>query len=87
MSARGYSQCVAQVTDPSVSAEPILNLTAGYVLRSIEQLPKQGSKQPWKLRMNYALDVPALRFGPLEDGAMSFSSPAPRAQALAEAAI
>ena len=78
---------MAEISDPSISEEPILDLTAGYVLRSIDQLPKQGSKPPWKLRMNYALDVPTLRFGQLEDGTMRFSSPAPRAQELQKAAV
>ena len=87
MSAHRYERCVAEIADPSISAEPILDLTAGYVLRSIDQLPKQGSKPPWRLRMNYALDVPILRFGQLEDGTMRFSSSAPRAQALEEAAV
>jgi hypothetical protein len=71
---------VPRVTDPSIVEEPLMPLMAGYVLRSVDQLPKQGSKEPWKLRMNYPLDLRTLRFGPIEDGAMQFSSPAPQAQ-------
>ena len=77
MDAHGYRQCVPQVTDPSIVEEPLMPLSAGYVLRSVDQLPKQGSKEPWKLRMNYPLDLRALRFGPVADDAMQFSSPPP----------
>ncbi len=43
------------------------------MLRSIEELPKQGSKAPWRLYQNYALDILTLRYGAIEDGAMQFS--------------
>ncbi len=36
-------------------------------------LPKQGSKKPWKLYQNYALDTLALRLGKVDDGTMEFS--------------
>jgi monooxygenase len=81
MDAHGYTECVPRVTDPSIVVEPLMPLSSGYVLRSVDQLPKQGSKEPWKLRMNYPLDLRALRFGPIADGAMQFSSPAPQARA------
>ena len=42
-----------RVNDPSVTEEPLLDFTSGYVLRSLDDLPKQGSKEPWKLRQNY----------------------------------
>ena len=37
-----------------------------------EGLPKQGSKFPWRLRMNYFADLLALRFGKLDDGVLTF---------------
>ncbi len=73
MDAEGYDVCMPHLSDPSVTEEPLLDFTSGYVLRSIAELPKQGSKEPWKLRQNYAVDLRALRYGPLEDGAMRFS--------------
>lgn len=45
------------------------SLASGYVQR---MLPKQGSKRPWKLHGNYAMDAAALRFGGVADGAMEF---------------
>ncbi len=43
--------------------------------RSLDKFPKQGSKKPWKLYQNYALDIMAMKFGRVEDGAMEFSKP------------
>ncbi len=65
------------LNDPSVSPEPILDFTSGYVQRSVADLPKQGSKEPWKLRQNYAVDLRKLRYGSLEDGAMQFKRRVP----------
>ena len=42
------------------------------LLRAVADLPKQGSKEPWKLRQNYAIDLRSLRYGSLDDGAMTF---------------
>ncbi len=61
-------------SDPSVTEQPLLDFTAGYVLRSIDQFPKQGSREPWKLRQNYPFDLRAIRHGPVDDGTMRFSS-------------
>jgi monooxygenase len=72
MAARGYAWCVPRRRDTSVTEEPALGLTSGYVQRASAILPKQGSKTPWKLRQNYALDMVALRFGSVDDGTMDF---------------
>jgi monooxygenase len=74
MDEHGYRQCVPRAGD-SVVPEPIIGLNSGYVLRALERLPKQGSEEPWKLRQNYAIDLRALRHGPVVDEAMHFSSP------------
>jgi hypothetical protein len=77
MEATGHRQCTPLNRDPSVTEEPFIDFTSGYVLRAIDQFPRQGSKAPWRLHQNYARDIVALRFGALEDGAMVFSNPAP----------
>ena len=51
---------------------PILDLESGYVLRAVEQFPKQGSKSPWNMRQNYILDRFHSTFGSINDH-MSFS--------------
>jgi monooxygenase len=67
MEAGGYDICAPLLTDPSIKAEPLLDFNSSYVLRSIAELPKQGSKEPWKLRQNYPVDLRSLRFGPVDD--------------------
>jgi monooxygenase len=74
MSEHGYEQCVPQNRDPSVTEEPFIDFSSGYVQRAIEHFPKQGSKAPWRLYQNYALDIMTLRFGAIEDGALRFST-------------
>ena len=72
MDRHGYSQCAARLNDPSVTPEPVLDFTSGYVLRALHTLPRQGSKQPWRLYQNYIKDVSLIRFGKLDDGTMEF---------------
>jgi monooxygenase len=73
MDEQGYEQCVPHNQNPSIIEEPFIDFSSSYVLRSIDQFPKQGSKAPWRLRQNYPLDIVSLKFGALEDGAMQFS--------------
>jgi cation diffusion facilitator CzcD-associated flavoprotein CzcO len=68
-------QCTPRRNDPSISEELWIDFSSGYVQRSIASFPKQGSKAPWRLHQNYALDVMALKFGAVEDDAMEFSNP------------
>jgi cation diffusion facilitator CzcD-associated flavoprotein CzcO len=72
MDAHGYDHCTPNNRDPSVRPQPFIDFSSGYVLRSIDKFPKQGSKAPWRLHQNYARDIMALKFGALEDGAMEF---------------
>jgi monooxygenase len=69
----GYVQCTAHNRDPSVLERPFIDFSSGYVQRSIDKFPKQGSKAPWRLHQNYALDIFNLKFGSLQDSAMEFS--------------
>jgi len=72
MDAHGYSRCTPRQTDPSIVEEPLINFSSGYVQRSIDSFPKQGSKAPWRLYQNYALDILTLKLGPVTD-AMEFA--------------
>ena len=76
MDRAGYQVCVPQNDDPSVTLEPWLNLSSGYIQRVADKLPKQGSKLPWKLHQNYVKDVMSLRYGSLNDGVIRFLNPA-----------
>jgi cation diffusion facilitator CzcD-associated flavoprotein CzcO len=69
----GFRQCMA-LRDPSVAERPFIDFSSGYVRRSIENFPKQGSKAPWKLHQNYPMDILNMRFGSVDDGVMEFSN-------------
>ncbi len=73
MDEHGYRQCTARNRDPSIVELPFIDFSSGYVQRSIDKFPKQGSKAPWRLHQNYPLDILNLKFGAIEDGAMQFS--------------
>jgi monooxygenase len=73
MDRRGYKQCMPHNVDPTITELPSLNFSSGYVQRSVAKMPKQGSKRPWRLYQNYALDIVSLRFGKVDDGVMRYS--------------
>lgn len=72
MDANGFKEC-RPVASPGIKEEPLFDFSSGYVQRSIHAFPKQGSRSPWKLYQNYALDLVTLRHSPLDDGAMRFA--------------
>ncbi len=69
----GYRQCVARLDHPGGERRPLLDIRAGYVLRALDGLPKQGTRAPWLLRQNYLLDYLAFRLGRVDQRALEFS--------------
>jgi hypothetical protein len=67
MDAHGYRVATPKAPDPSVETEPFIDLKSGYVLRSLDQLPKQAKAHPWRLHQNYAQDIRLLRKGSIDD--------------------
>jgi cation diffusion facilitator CzcD-associated flavoprotein CzcO len=67
MDAHGYRVVTPRAPDPGLPTHPFIDLASGYVLRSIEALPKQGDATPWRLHQNYPRDIRLLRHGPLDD--------------------
>ena len=45
---------------PTITEVPWLDFSSGYVQRAVAKMPKQGSKRPWRLYQNYALDIVSL---------------------------
>ena len=72
MDAHGHAWCAPRWRDPTLTEEPALALQSGYVQRAAGMLPKQGSKQPWKLYQNYLYDTLSLTLGTVDDGTMEF---------------
>ena len=81
MDEHGYRVFTPLAPGPSAQLAPLLDLQSGYVLRSIDALPKQGDRPPWRMHQNYPLDVRMLRHGPLEDEGIAFSAGRPAAAA------
>ena len=71
MRRHGYRSVVPR-RDDAVKEAPFLDFTSGYVQRALAELPKQGSRAPWKLRQNYVLDRLELRRGDVDDGVLRF---------------
>lgn len=72
MKAHGYAQVTPRRNDPTVTELPWVDFSSGYIQRAAARFPKQGSRRPWRLYQNYALDLVTLRFGSLKDGALEF---------------
>ena len=76
MRTTGRRQCTPVNRDPSIVEQPLLNLTSGYVLRSADKFPKQGSRYPWRVYQSYLRDFRALKLNGIDDDAMVFSNSA-----------
>jgi cation diffusion facilitator CzcD-associated flavoprotein CzcO len=72
MERKGVAVATPRRNDPTVTEEPLLDFSSGYVTRGLGMLPKQGSKKPWKLNQNYVRDLMALTFGRVDDGTLEF---------------
>ena len=75
MTRKGLRQVTPRNHDPDIEHQPWLDFSSGYVQRAMEKFPKQGSKAPWRLHQNYALDLMSLKYAKLEDGTLEFSNP------------
>ncbi len=72
MDAGGYVRCTPRKRDDSIAEQPAIDFSSGYIQRAKDVLPKQGSKRPWRLHQNYALDMLEFRFASVDDGTMEF---------------
>jgi len=72
MDKKGFQYCVARNLAPNMERVAFLDLASGYVDRSIDSFPKQGTRSPWKLYQNYLLDIISLRFGSMQDKEMEY---------------
>lgn len=57
------------------TATPLLNLTAGYVQRAANELPKQGKTYPWEMSLDYVADRKSFKERPVVDSGLVLSSP------------
>ena len=72
MDRTGQDTFVAEPNGP-LELRPLLDFQAGYVQRVLDQLPKQGGREPWTVAMRYATDRKRLIDGPVTDPELHFS--------------
>lgn len=78
MDASGTRQVLASLRpeDTDMQARPwIEDFSSGYMQRMMDKFPRQGDREPWINPQDYSRDKKMFRHGPLEDGALIFSSP------------
>ena len=72
MGRRGYAQCRPRLDEALFETEAYIDFSSGYVKRALKELPKQGTRRPWKVYQNYLKDLLLMRYGRLNDGVMEF---------------
>jgi cation diffusion facilitator CzcD-associated flavoprotein CzcO len=72
MDDQGFNYCVPRLDDDTIKPIPIIDFSSGYILRSMDKLPKQGDKFPWKLNQNYLKDRKILKHQKIEDDILKF---------------
>ncbi|MBY0443304.1 MAG: NAD(P)/FAD-dependent oxidoreductase [Mycobacteriaceae bacterium] len=73
MSANSFDTVMVERPSADVDERPFMEFTPGYVLRSIHELPKQGSRTPWRLNGNYLRDARLIRHGKIADEGLRFA--------------
>ena len=76
----GMRQCTPRLAEDErdMPRRPwIQDFSAGYMQRVMHLFPRQGDREPWLNTQSYHADRKMIRRGPLEDGRLTFSNPAP----------
>ena len=73
MDQHGY-KVVRPPADPKVDRVPLMDLSSGYIQRSLGELPGQGTAAPWRMHQNYILDRIEFTRSKVDDGVIEFSA-------------
>ena len=73
MDANGFDTVEPQHPGDTVEERPLMEFTPGYVLRSLDHMPKGGARSPWRLKQNYLFDIRLIRNGKVDDEALLFT--------------
>jgi monooxygenase len=73
MDDNGFDTVVVERPASDVEERPFMEFTPGYVLRSLDELPKQGSRTPWRLNQNYLRDIRLIRRGKIDGEGLRFA--------------
>jgi monooxygenase len=72
MDSRGYDWATPTAPVGEPADMPFLDLTSGYVQRSLGELPRQGRRAPWRMHHNYLKDSFVMRRSAVNDEGMTF---------------
>jgi cation diffusion facilitator CzcD-associated flavoprotein CzcO len=70
---RNDLRAVAPEPEEGLGSRPLLDLTSGYIQRSLKDLPKQGDRSPWRVSQNYVIDVTTTLRADLTKGLRPFA--------------
>jgi monooxygenase len=73
MDANGFDNVEPQHPGKDVDELPFMDFSPGYLLRSVHLLPKSGSREPWRLKQNYLLDMRTIRRGKIDGEGLRFA--------------
>ncbi|MCV7410499.1 FAD-containing monooxygenase EthA [Mycobacterium florentinum] len=73
MDANGFDNVEPQHPGKDVDELPFMDFSPGYLLRSVHLLPKSGSREPWRLKQNYLLDMRTIRRGKVAGEGLRFA--------------
>ena len=74
MDARGYGTVRPVAADPAMPSTAFSDFQSGYIKRALGQLPRQGSRAPWRISPTYHADVKLLRRTPVDDPELRFAA-------------
>jgi monooxygenase len=72
MDARGYGTARPVAADPAMPSREFTDFQSGYIRRALAQLPRQGSRAPWRMSPTYGADVKLLRRRSVDDPELRF---------------
>jgi monooxygenase len=74
MDAKGISRTTPRAPAGQLAEGNVMSsLTSGYVLRDVNELPRQGRSGPWRVTHAYEVDKTLLLDEPIDDGALEFA--------------
>jgi len=74
MDARGHGTARPVVADAGMPSRPFTEFGSGYIVRALGELPRQGSRAPWRVSRTYQNDVKLLRRTPVDDPELRFEA-------------
>ena len=74
MDARGYDMACPAAAEPGMQARPFTDFASGYIKRALGQLPRQGTRAPWRTPPTYSADAKLLRKQSVDDPELKFDA-------------